>query len=206
MQNSRKTLFVLFVSLAFAGGAFFTYLALPKSKPMPAFATVLPEPLPLPEFSLLDQDGEPFGRDSLKGQWSILFFGFTHCPDICPATLQQLSLARAKVAERAGQAFPRIILISVDPERDTPSVLRDYIAHFGSGVAGVTGNIDELKKLTTGLGIFFATSAASNGGYSVDHSAVVLLINPAGEFHALFSAPHNVDQFVTDIPLLVDPE
>jgi protein SCO1/2 len=202
MHAARKTLFLMFVSLALAGGAFLAYLTSHRSNAAPAYATVLPEPLPLPEFSLQDHNGDTFNRESFKGQWSLVFFGFTHCPDICPATLQQLSMARAKQAENSRQPFPQILLISVDPERDTPPVLRQYINHFGAGVGGVTGQLDELKKLTTVLGIFFEKSPPATENYGVDHSAVVLLIDPDAHFHALFSAPHSVDRFVADIPLV----
>jgi protein SCO1/2 len=202
MNAGRKNLFLMFVALAIASAAFLAFLALQGPKARPVVATILPEALPLPEFSLLDQDGESFNRASFAGQWSVVFFGFTHCPDICPATLQQLALARAEVIESPGQEFPQIILISVDPERDTPPVLREYIAHFGPGISGVTGEIDELRKLTSALGIYFEKSALQGDDYGVDHSAVVLLIDPQSGFRALFSAPHRVEDFVTDIPLI----
>lgn len=178
------------------------YAALHQSAELPAYATVLPEPLSLPEFSLLDQSGREFSRETLKGRWSVMFFGFTHCPDICPATLQQLSLARSQLLQSGLQEFPQIILVSVDPERDSADVLQNYTRIFGADITGVTGSIDELKKLTSAIGIYFEKSAQNGENYSVDHSAVVLLIDDNAEFHALFSAPHSVDQFVNDIPLI----
>jgi protein SCO1/2 len=202
MNTQRNFLFVFFIAMAFAGGGFFTYLAFMGPPAVPTHATVLPEPQSLPEFSLLDQAGNEFNRESFSGDWSLVFFGFTHCPDICPATLQQLSLARAKVTADGDKKFPRIVLVSVDPERDTPEVLDAYTKHFGEGVTGVTGTLTQLMNLTSSIGIFFAKSDQEGDTYSVDHSAVVLLINPDAEFHALFSAPHKIEHFVDDVPLI----
>jgi protein SCO1/2 len=167
--------------------------------------TVLPQAGALPRFSLVDHNGDEFNKESLTDQWSLIFFGFTHCPDICPATLQQLALARSRLLGAGASTFPNIVLISVDPERDTPAVMASYIGHFGDGLTGVTGSLTELRKLTSAIGIFFEKSVAENGddgNYSVDHAAVVIVINENAEFHALFSAPHNVDHFVNDIPLI----
>ena len=202
MNPVRKILAIGFMFAAFSGGAIFMYLALYGGQAEPAYATVLPMTKPVPAFSLTDHDGQAFNQDSLRGGWHVLFFGFTHCPDICPATLQQLSIARDRVLADGG-SFPEIVLVSVDPERDTPEVMAGYVAHFGGGVTGVTGTLDSLSELTGGLGIFFAKAEETAGGYNVDHSAAVLLIDPDGNWHSVFSAPHNIDHFVADIPLLM---
>ena len=203
MDAKRKTLVVFFLAMAFAGSGLLWFLALQQPGGVPAHATVLPEPRPLPEFSLIDQAGDDFNRASFVGHCSLVFFGFTHCPDICPATLQQLALARTSVNASGSQQFPRIVLVSVDPERDTPEILDEYTQHFGEDVIGVTGSLDELKKLTRSIGIFFEKTATDEDNYGVDHSAVVLLVNQNAEFHALFSAPHRVEDFVDDVPLIV---
>lgn len=177
------------------------YLALNRPAADVQHATVLPEPMPLPDFSLLDQTAATFDRNAFRGHWSVVFFGFTHCPDICPATLQQLALARNAVRTGNTGEFPQIVFVSVDPDRDTVDVLASYVGHFGDDVTGVSGDIVELRKLTSAIGIYFEkTSAGEN--YNVDHSAVVLVINPDAEFHALFSAPHAVDHFTHDLPLI----
>ena len=207
MNPIRKNLLIILTVLALGGGVATVFMQLQGPHQLPLHATVLPTPLPLPEFELLDQSGQQFNRQSLRGGWSLVFFGFTHCPDICPATLQQLAIARGKVmAARNGQenSFPQIILISVDPERDSVEIMREYVGHFAADIKGVTGSIEELKKLTSVLGIFFDKSTDDGEDYNVAHSAVVLLINPDAEFHALFSAPHNVENFVNDVPLLAE--
>jgi len=177
------------------------YYASHGMRETPTHATVLPESMPLPQFSLVDQSGKPFTRDNLLGSWHLLFFGFTNCPDICPATLQQLAIAGRRVAEQ-GETFPGVILVSVDPERDTPDTLRAYTEHFGDNVVGVTGSVDELRKLTAALGIYFAKSDEANGNYSVDHSAAVLLLNDEAEWTAVFSAPQDIDALIHDVPIL----
>jgi protein SCO1/2 len=201
MTSLRNLPAILFLFIAFAGGAAFLYLAVGVDRAGPDAATVLPEPRPLPSFSLVDQAGAPFTNDSLAGRWSVLFFGFTHCPDICPATLQQLAVARQRLAAD-GRDFPEIILVSVDPERDTPEVLADYVAYFDAGITGVTGTVAEVSEFAHALGIFFAKSGDSGGDYSVDHSAAVLVVNENAEWYAVFSAPHSIDDFVHDLPIL----
>lgn len=170
-------------------------------------ATVLPERRALPEFALRDHNGAPFTRASLEGQTSVLFFGFTHCPDICPATLQQLAMARDRLAALAGSggnALPEIILISVDPARDTPETLRRYIEYFGEGITAATASPEDLLVLTSALGIFFEPVPTGDGtNYTVNHSTAVLVIDPRARLQAIFSAPHTIDAFVQDLPLLI---
>ena len=170
-------------------------------------ATVLPERRALPEFELRDQNGAPFTRASLEGRTSLVFFGFTHCPDICPATLQQLAVARDRLAATAGgsdDTLPEIILISVDPARDTPETLGRYVEYFGDGITGATASPEDLLVLTSALGIFFEPVPTGDGSnYTVNHSTAVLVIDPQARLQAIFSAPHSIEAFVQDLPLLI---
>ena len=202
MNATRTLLAVILAALAIAAGIVFVYQTIHIARMQPSFATVWPTPKPLPEFSLIDDSGNAFTKSNLEGQWSLLFFGFTHCPDICPATLQQLAIAANRLQE-SGKATPNIILASVDPERDTPDVLATYVSHFGREIRGITGNISEVSKLTSSAGIFFEKTTLPNGDYSVDHSAAVLMINDDGAIHASFGAPHDIDYFVNDVPILM---
>ena len=99
--------------------------------------------------------------------------------------------------------LPRIVLVSVDPERDSPEVLGDYISYFGEGNLGITGSLEEITRLTAGLGIYFKKQPSDGDNYNVDHSAAVLLINPNGSFHALFGSPHSVNNYVHDLPIIM---
>lgn len=204
MFNPRYLLAALFVAVAFVGGAWFLVAGLNGAPAAPQTATVFPEPRLLPGFRLVDHRNEPFGREDLEGHTSLLFFGFTHCPDICPATLQQLVLARRQLAGE-GQALPEIVLISVDPARDTPAVLEKYVDYFGQGVTGVTGSPEDLRTLTTALGIHFEKAPAGDetGDYLVNHSAAVLVIDRKARLAAIFGAPHSIEAFVNDLPLLM---
>ena len=187
--------------IALAAGAF---VAMRTQAPVaPASALVLPAPNPVPEFSLLNQHGEAVDQAVFEGQWDLVFFGFTHCPDICPTTLQVLASAKKALAENGRQTLPRIVLVSVDPERDTPEILGEYVNYFGQGSLGLTGTLEEIRKLTGGLGIFFEKQPGDGENYAVDHSAAVLVIDPDGRFHSLFSGPHVVDNYVRDLPLVM---
>ncbi len=206
-MNSRKTMIVpVLAVLAVAGAALFAIRSIDQAAVPLRQATVLPEPMSLPEFRLVDQDGNAFTRDSLLGHSSLLFFGFTHCPDICPATLQQLAVARRELASQRGNAgaLPDIILISVDPERDSAGILKAYTGHFGEGVSGLSGDAAELQKLASALGIYYAKDESSGPDYTVSHSTAVLLINGDAKFQALFKAPLDIESLVSDLNLLVD--
>jgi protein SCO1/2 len=170
---------------------------------VPVRATMLPAGNTLPDFALLDHEGTAVDRQVFEGQWDLVFFGFTHCPDICPATLQILAQVRKQLAAHGHEPLPRIVLVSVDPERDTPEIMGRYISAFGDGNLGITGDLAEVTRLTDALGIYFAKAPAEGGNYSVDHSAVVLVINPQGRVQALFSTPHRVDDFVHDLPMIM---
>lgn len=198
----RSVVIAAIAIIAIALGTWTSY-RLVAPPPVPRVATVLPAPAELPHFALLDQDGRAIGREVFAGQWDLVFFGFTHCPDICPLTLQVLSTAQQQLADAGQTPLPRIVLVSVDPERDTPELMRRYVTYFGENNVGITGELEEIRKLTSGLGIFFEKTAEQDGNYSVDHSSVVLLLNPAGEMHALFAAPHDAANFVHDLPIVL---
>jgi protein SCO1/2 len=201
-MGPKNFLIAIVLAVALSAGVFVaTRLSAPEEL---RTAFVLPAPAALPEFSLVDQAGNPANADTFRDHWNLVFFGFTHCPDICPATLQILAAARDELASTGWQPLPRIVLVSVDPERDTPELMGRYVDYFGAGNLGLTGNLDELLKLTSALGIYFEKQPGDADSYAVDHSAAVLIINPAGEFHALFSGPHVIENFVHDLPLIME--
>jgi protein SCO1/2 len=154
-------------------------------------ATVLPQARPLAEFALSDHDGEPFGPARLVGQWSFLFFGYTHCPDVCPSTLAVFrEVHRILGAEPQALEGVRFVLVSVDPERDTLDRLGEYVKFFQPEFLGVTGPLAELDALTRSVGaVYVKVPGSGPDDYHVDHSASVFLVNPEGQLHALFSAP-----------------
>lgn len=143
-------------------------------------------------FELLDQHGERFDKARLEGQWTLLFFGFTNCPDVCPATLQVMDSASRRLLAAgfpAGQL--QVVMVSVDPERDTPEQLARYLAYFNEDFLGLTGSDEHLQTLTSQLGALYVREAADDSGnYSVDHTAALFLIDPGVRRLGVFSAPH----------------
>ncbi len=166
-------------------------------------AMILPNPDPVPAFSAVDQHGNDIDESIFKGQWDLVFFGFTHCPDICPMTLQVLATAKQQLADAGASPLPRIVLVSVDPERDTPELIGQYVDYFGDGNLGITGTVEGISQLTEGLGIYFKKQPTDGETYNVDHSAAVLVIDPDGRFHALFSGPHVIENYVNDLPVVL---
>jgi protein SCO1/2 len=160
--------------------------------------TLLEPSRPLPAFSLVDHEGQPFDQNRLQGHWTFLFFGFTNCPDVCPTTLRMLSSIEKSLAELPDDLRPRVALISVDPKRDTPEQLATYVKYFNPEFVGVTGDPASLDAFTRQLGVPVAITETGNGGYTVDHSATLFLINPQGELRALFSPPHSASVIAAD--------
>ncbi len=201
-MDSRKYFIIGTAIAAIATGSWLSWQVMQTPQAL-LTATVLPAPAELAEFSLSDQHSTEFSRDSFKGHWNLVFFGFTHCPDICPLTLQVLAEAQRKMQANGRHQLPRIVLVSVDPERDSPEVLGRYVSHFGDGTVGLTGDLTELRRLTTKLGIYFEKFGIDGDNYSVDHSAVIIVIDPDGKFAALFGAPHDAESIAHDTSLLM---
>jgi protein SCO1/2 len=169
-----------------------------------AKATLLTPPRPLPDFQLTDQDGAAFNLSHLRNRWSLLFFGFTHCPDVCPTTLGVLARAERELAELPANERPQIVFVSVDPKRDTPQQLASYVKFFSSTFTGVTGTQQSIDDFTRALGVPVAITPTENGDYSVDHSAAIFLIDPQGAMRALFSTPHTALVIADDYRRIVD--
>jgi protein SCO1/2 len=160
--------------------------------------TVLPAAMPLPDFSLLDDHGRVFDKARLEGKWSFVFFGYTHCPDVCPMTLNVFNQVYEGLAETAdGLEDVQFVFVSVDPERDGPQHLEAYVTYFNEDFLGVTGEPDALDVLTRPLGVLHVKVAGeTEQDYLVDHTASVFLIDPEGRFKALFSVPHEAPRIV----------
>lgn len=159
-----------------------------------------PQPRALDNFRLVDQYDTPFGLDRLKGKWSFLFFGFTHCPDVCPLTLAALAGAHRELGNHPGLADDlQTIFVSVDPERDSREQLADYVAYFDPAFLGLTGTPEAVDDFARNLGILHVKVPGTGGAgdYTIDHSASVLLVDPAGRLVGIFSAPHDADKVVT---------
>lgn len=162
-------------------------------------ATVFPAPRPLPDFTLTDHTGAPFGPQRLQGGWHILFFGFTHCPDVCPSTLAALTSARRQLTDLPPAQQPGVVLVSVDPQRDTPERLAEYVAFFDPEFVGVTGDPAVLAELTRQLGVAVVVGEPDAAGqYTIDHTGTLFLVDPQGRLAAIFGMPHTPDGIAHD--------
>jgi protein SCO1/2 len=180
-----------------AGGSLFLFSLGEESHPrlIPDRAmTVFVNPKPLREFVLTDQNSHAFDLARLKGNWSFLFFGYTHCPDICPSTLASLSKLREQLAKGVnGSKNVQFVFISVDPRRDTAAILKEYTGYFDPSIIGVTGTELELRNLTGQLGAQFEVeSALDKESYQVYHTSVLFLINPEGQYVASLMPPFDI--------------
>jgi protein SCO1/2 len=186
-------------------GADWSARRLAEPRPMVAqlqAGTALPRPKPLAPFALIDQDGRELTEASLRGKWTFAAIGYTTCPDICPITMATFVTLHRQIAA-PGQG-PQFLLISVDPERDTPERLAQYVRHFDPGFRAATGSEAGLSALTRDLGGLYARveDPKSALGYTMDHSASIYLIDPAGRLAAIFSPPHDPFMMARDFATL----
>ena len=167
----------------------------PPQPPQLKQGTLLPSAKAIADFQLTDQHGKPFTRNNLVGKWSFAFFGYTHCPDVCPTSLSMLAQVMKKLEQNDNlDTKPQVVFVSVDPERDTPELLAQYLPYFNPDFIGVTGDPQQLLLLTRQLGIMYGKVPADNADdYLVDHSASIILFDPDGNFLALFGMPHDPD-------------
>ncbi len=143
------------------------------------------------DFSLIDHNGSPFTERDLINHWTLIFFGFTHCPDICPTTMANLAELKAQlVGTEASDA--RVVMLSVDPARDTPDRLAQYAPYFHSDFIGVTGDFADVLNFAQRLNAPFRKVSEPDGAYQMEHSANVMLMNPRGDYHGFFRAPLDV--------------
>ena len=151
-------------------------------------AIKLERPRILDEFELIADSGNPFKTTQLAGRWTLVFFGFTHCPDVCPTTLSTLNNFYQTLDEDT-RANTDILLVSVDPQRDKPQQLQEYVRYFNPDFYGVTGEFISLKRFANQLNVPFNKVPLEDGDYTVDHGSQVVLINPRGHYHGFFKAP-----------------
>jgi protein SCO1/2 len=183
------------VLVALAGfGVYLSTLSAPDVPDLGEAGHVLPVPLELSRFELVDQRGQPFDRSRLEGRWSLLFFGYSYCPDVCPMTLQTLARVREHMD---ADAETQIVFVSVDPERDTPERLAEYVAFFDPAMLGVTGEIGEVMELSRSAGAFHQKAEGENGDeYLVDHTTSLFLVGPEAYVHAILHEPEDPQAFV----------
>lgn len=172
----------------------------PATIPENLSATLLDKSKPLHNFELINHDNQPFNLKSLKGNWSFLFFGYTHCPDVCPLAMQVMrKVWQDPQLKTALASNLQMIFVSVDPGRDTPALLKSYVQYYNPAFIGVTGKASEIDNLTRQIGILYSLDAANEkGDYNVSHSGQIILIDPQGNMRAVFSPPLNPKSIAQD--------
>lgn len=168
--------------------------------------TLLPRPRPLIDAALQRGDGKPFTRENLRGQWSVLFFGYTRCPDVCPMELSMLGQT-LRILEKQGAATPTGIFVSVDPQRDSAADAQTFAEFFHPSFIGLTGNEEAIQQWTRSLGVLFERDYYLGKDdpdiYLINHSAGLIVIGPSGEQVALFSPPHSAEKVAADLRVLM---
>jgi len=153
----------------------------------------------VPDFTLSDVDGNPLTASILDNRWSLAFFGYTHCPDVCPITLSVMKDVVAELEKRDVEPM-QVVFMTVDPVRDTAERMKEYVGFFDADFVGITGELNDIHDLTRSLGIVAAFTANDSDpdNYLVDHTASMLLVDPERRVRAKFTAPHEVATIVTD--------
>lgn len=159
-------------------------------------------PRALPAFRLTAADGSALTDGSLKGHWTLVFLGFTRCEDVCPTTLQNLAVAQKAWADLPANSTPRVLFVSVDPERDTPQKVGEYTRFFSPKFVGATAELPMLESFAKNLGMVFMKVPTANGDYEMDHSASVSLIDPQGRMAGLIRPPLEPAKIGADLHVL----
>jgi protein SCO1 len=207
---NRNFLIVIVVALAaglglLAGQRYFAGPA-PVAAPELQAVRLLPQPRPLPDFDLAQADGTRLLPGELRGHWTIVFLGFTHCPDVCPLTLAQLAQAQKQWDDLPEPVRPRVLFVSVDPERDSPAKVGEYAHHFHPATLAATGPVPALEDFATALGMVFMKVPPPEGApanqYSVDHSATLAVLDPQGRMAGLLRPPLDPAAIAADLRAL----
>jgi protein SCO1 len=204
VSQSKLLSFVLFCIVGIAGVAaslMWRHHAAPVEL---ATGTLLTPSRALPDFNLIDQKGRPFGAADLRGRWSLLFFGYTNCPDFCPTTLTTLAAMEKSLAAAKAAVLPQVVFVSVDAKRDTPAQLAKYVPYFDPDFIGLTAaDQPSIEGFAKKLGVGVIIQAAADGNYTVDHSGAIFVLDPGGRIAAILSGPFSVGALQGDFQRIV---
>ncbi len=192
---------LLGLGIGFGLGGLFLLIR-PLFGPIAWHGVALQSPQPVTNFTLTGPGEQPVSLVDFRGKVVMLYFGYTFCPDVCPATMVELRDAMELLDKRSEDV--QVIMVTLDPERDTAEVLEDYVAHFDDSFIGLTGTLDELSAVTTAMGIFFEKhegSAAS--GYLIDHTATVTVLDKAGQLRLFYPFGTTGEEMAADLKYLV---
>jgi protein SCO1/2 len=204
MTARSKLLSFVFLCVTAAAGAAAALIWSAKPPVVLATGTVLVPSRALADFSLIDSQGRSFGAANLRGHWSLMFFGYTNCPDFCPTTLTTLAAMERRLRAAKAVAPPQVIFVSVDAKRDTPAQLAKYVPYFDPDFIGLTAaDQPAIEQQAKKWGVAVMIEPASGGNYTVDHSGDMFVINPAGNLAAILTGPFTVDALQSDFERIV---
>ncbi len=201
MELNRNTLLIfiaamaLLVVLAWKVGS----SLMPGQPPVQINGTIFAEPRNLEPFALTQTEEKTFSNKDLHGHWSFLYFGYTHCPDACPTTMLQFKQLQEKLRTTAANIKVSFVMVTVDPERDTPQIMQQYVNHFSSSFLGLGGEPGQIKAFAKQLFMGYQRGEDNTAiGYTMYHSDSIAIINPEGQFAAVLSSPHRVKNMAQD--------
>lgn len=202
MKRGRSLLLLLTSVIAVGVSLWlsFVWFLQPTKQPPAISGIFFSEPRTLEDFTLLDHTGSAFRRDRLQGKWTFIYFGYTSCPDACPLTLVTLNQVQQRLAQEGFDNDNAYLLISVDPDRDTPERLGAYTTYFNPKFVGATGTPEELARLAQQCIVVYKRAPGQGGeaNYLIDHSSNVVLIDPQARLHAIFRPPYTPEALVAD--------
>jgi protein SCO1/2 len=207
MTRIQKTVFILIALVALVLGLTVNKVLSGRGQGDPtvlidAGIILLPTSRSLPDLQMTNQDGKPVSVNELKGKWTMLFFGYTFCPDICPTTLAQLRQIKSELPKDVVGKL-QIVLVSVDPNRDTPQQLKQYLGYFDPDFQGLTAPVADIQKLANAVSIPFIPADTSKPNYTVDHSGNLALLGPDGTQRGFIRSPLNDKKMVAQLPGLL---
>lgn len=199
MNNSSKMILRITIILGLAIAIISLYLLITTqndSRPMAGQGSPIQDDVKIGgDFELIDQDGNPYNSKSLKGKLSLIYFGFTYCPDICPTSLQKLTQVLNALDKY--NIDVNALFITVDPERDTSKVLKEYTSHFHKKFAALTGSVEQIRKVADQFKVYYAKAPnAANGHYMLDHSSFVYLLDKDGKYLKHFYLNSTADEVI----------
>ncbi|MGV8942611.1 SCO family protein [Thermomonas sp.] len=208
---SKRTLPLLIIAVLAAAGGLWAAQGLfgpvtgnTTATPSPAVTsiTLMSTPRVLPAFSLQQSDGTALTTEKLRGHWTVVFVGFTHCPDVCPTTLAELNAAQKQWAVLPAANRPRVLFVSADPERDTPKITGNYAHAFNPDTLAATAPLPQLEAFTRSLSLVFMKVAGPSGDaadYSIDHSAALIVLDPQARMAGVISPPFDPKAIAADL-------
>ena len=198
-MSKRNIIFILLVLFSITG--IFTYFqslpSLLEKKPSLITGKILVRPMEIDNFELIDQNNEVFNKKSLEGGWTVLFFGYTNCPDVCPTTIYKLAEIKNGIKEDLPSANFNTVLVTLDPDRDSPERLDEYIGYFDETMLGVTGTYENIQSFTSSLSVFYQRINKEEG-YDFNHTASIFVFDKDGSLFATMSPANTVGELESD--------